>query len=110
MLSELEFHVLSYLSRAPGREGYGWRIRRWMLETLGLDVRYGTLYRTLAALHVRGWLDVRVGEADDKLAGGSRKYYRLNDAGAEALSAGEKQMSELVQRLQKSLPRVTPDT
>ncbi|HEY0699464.1 MAG TPA: PadR family transcriptional regulator [Micromonospora sp.] len=75
----LDLCVLALLAR---RESYGYQLAQ-ALEAAGIGpVRGGTLYPVLLRLQRFGMIDARWQEGE---AGPARKYYRLTDAGREAL-------------------------
>ncbi|MEM9595143.1 MAG: PadR family transcriptional regulator [Acidobacteriota bacterium] len=85
-LSPTDFHLLLALSR---RELYGYRLLQDMAEDSGGALRpdIGSLYRVLHRLQRRGWI-ADAGERSEVSAPGKpRRYYRITEAGADALSA-----------------------
>jgi DNA-binding PadR family transcriptional regulator len=90
----LGFVKLHILYHAGHRPVYG----LWLIEELarhGYELSAGTLYPTLHSLQEDGLLI-----SEKRVVGGKmRKYYRLTDAGAEALKRGRKKAIELLSEI-----------
>ena len=86
-LSNLEYHVLLSLA---GRALYGYAIKEAVAAESGgvLKPRAGSLYRVLARLMSRGFVDEVAARAHDEPHPGlERKYYALTARGRTALRA-----------------------
>ena len=80
MVSEdLEFHVLVYLALGDWRHGYA--VHRWIREHHGMEVALQSIYRVIARLHQRGFVELQETSFCNSLAGIPRKNYRLSYAG-----------------------------
>ncbi len=77
----LDLLILQTLSGGPL---HGYAIGRWIRERSEgvLDVEEGALYPALHRLEGRGWLSSEWGKTD---TGRRAKFYRLTEAGEEAL-------------------------
>ncbi len=74
---------------------YGVYIRRKIKQNSGKQWNYGTLYRKLDQLVIKGLLERREGEPMPEKGGRRKKYYKLTREGVNAL--------EEAYTLQKSL-------
>ena len=86
-LSNLEYHVLLALA---ARALYGYAIKEAVTDESGgtLTPRAGSLYRVLARMMSRGFVDEVAARAHDEPHPGlERKYYALTVRGREALRA-----------------------
>ncbi|MGD8322042.1 MAG: PadR family transcriptional regulator [Gemmatimonadota bacterium] len=102
-LPELAFNVLLALGDGP-RHGYA--IIQEIEERTGSQstVRSGTLYAVLQSLHGEGLLeDAPAPPGVD----GRRRYYRITDAGREAVAREAARLSALVRRAVEL--RLAPD-
>jgi len=87
------FLVLLVLNRDPAH-GYG--IKKAVAERSGgaVDLDAGGLYRLIARLEERGWVEPSE-PSDDPHADARRKYYALTDEGREVLAAEAQRVSAL---------------
>ena len=84
-LGELEQIILFALLRL-GDSAYGASVAGEILERTGQAVSPGAVYTTLERLEARGYVSSRFGEPTPERGGKRKKHYRLEAAGAEALS------------------------
>lgn len=85
-MSRLEYHLMLAMAEGPR---YGYAIKSAIEEESGgtLTPRAGSLYRVIARLMERGWVEeVEPREAVEPHPGRSRKYYGLTSDGRVALS------------------------
>lgn len=89
------FHVLLAIHQSP-LHGYG--IKKVVAEATdgAVDLDVGGLYRALARLEERGW--IQVVDAPDSEADSRRKYYALTEVGQEALGHEAARLMELSRR------------
>ncbi len=69
-----------------GEEAYGASIQREITARTGREVAVGALYTALQRLERRGWVLGRMGAPTPERGGRRKKHYRLQPAGARALS------------------------
>ena len=69
-----------------GEEAYGASIQREISARTGREVAAGALYTALQRLERRGWIHGWMGEPTPERGGRRKKHYRLQPAGARALS------------------------
>ncbi|MGW5434063.1 PadR family transcriptional regulator [Streptomyces sp. NPDC004059] len=99
VLSLLLLHLLAE------RESYGYEVVQ-RLQAVGFtDVLEGTVYPALARLEREGRLATRLVASS---SGPARKYYRLTDAGRDALTAGAATWARHVHRVDSVLSRPLP--
>jgi DNA-binding PadR family transcriptional regulator len=105
-LSSLEYHVLLALA---GRVLYGYAIKEAVAAESGgvLQPRAGSLYRVLARLMVRGFVQEAAPKAPaEPHPGLERKYYALTDQGRAALSAEASRQREAARLAERRLRHV----
>ena len=68
-----------------GNDAYGMEVRQEIAERTGRDVSIGALYRTLARLESKGYVSHSLGEPSGERGGRAKKYFRVEDAGRQAL-------------------------
>lgn len=83
-LGEFEEIVLLAVMRL-GPESYGVSIRREIEARTGRDVSLGAIYPTLDRLEGKGFVSSRPGDPTPERGGRSKRYFRLEPAGAGAL-------------------------
>lgn len=106
-LSPLELHILLIL--AP-EQLYGYAIKKGVEEQSQgvVSPEIGSLYRTLARLMERGWVEE---SRDPPGTGGPRrgkprKYYRITSEGLAAARAEMRRLKEVVQAAEDVFPEV----
>jgi PadR family transcriptional regulator PadR len=99
--SEQTFLILSALADQP-RHGYGLVTEVAAMTDGRVRLRAGTLYGALDRLVTQGLLAADRDEVDN---GRLRRYYRLTDAGAAAVSAEAERMTAAVRLAQERLDR-----
>ena len=81
------FEELVLLSVARLREAYGMPIRREIESRVGRAVTIGAVYSALDRLAKKGYVGLRdTSDAGEERRGRGRRYFRLEPAGATALS------------------------
>jgi len=80
-------------------DAYGATIRQKVEEALGKSVSIGAIYATLDRLERKGFVTSWQGEATAQRGGRSKRYFRVEGLGAQALEATERARAKL------SLPR-----
>jgi DNA-binding PadR family transcriptional regulator len=94
LLGELEQLVLLAVARL-GADGYGVTIRREIERRGGREVSVGAVYVTLERLEEKGLVASFLGEASPKRGGRARRHYRLETAGAEALTVARRRLEKM---------------
>ena len=76
-------------------EAYGMEAREEIGARTGRDVSIGALYRTLARLETKGYVSHAMGEPSGERGGRAKKYFRVEDAGREALERSRRALSTM---------------
>ncbi len=84
-LGEFEQVLLFALLRL-GDDAYGVTVRRDIEERTGRAVSSGAVYTAMERLEARGLVSSVVGEPTPQRGGKRKKYYRLEQRGAQALA------------------------
>ncbi len=97
-LNRLELHLLLALSN---RASYGYRLQQQVGDESGgaLTPDIGSLYRGLARLMERGWVDEveePAAERDTPSPGRRRRWYGLTPVGKEALAREVDRLAQVV--------------
>jgi DNA-binding PadR family transcriptional regulator len=104
-ISPLEYHVLLSLATAPQ---YGYAIKESVERESGgtLNPPAGSLYRVLARLMSRGWVDETEPEGERPPHPGlARRYYRLTAEGRAALAYETRRLREVAKLAEARLRR-----
>jgi DNA-binding PadR family transcriptional regulator len=104
-ISSLEYHVLLAMASGPR---YGYAIKERVEEESGgtLAPPAGSLYRVLARLMSRGWVDEVDAEADvPPHPGLARRYYALTGDGRAALADEARRLREVAKLAESRLRR-----
>lgn len=104
-LGEFEQMVLLALLRLRDN-AYGVTIRAEIERRAGREVSIAAVYTTLDRLEKKGLLSSRVGEPTAQRGGRSKRYFRLEPAGAEALAASYRSYKGMVAGLERQLERL----
>lgn len=94
-MNELEVHVLLALA---GGARYGYAVKSAIEDESDGVLRpgAGSLYRVLARLMARGWVEETAAPADaEPHPGRARRYYRLTAAGERAVAAESRRLGRL---------------
>lgn len=83
-LTKIEEILLWAIAELEG-DAYGFRIRRFVSDKLGLDYTYGNLYSALGRLDEKGYVFKRTGESAPARRGKVRVYYSLSEDGQQSL-------------------------
>jgi PadR family transcriptional regulator PadR len=78
-----------------GEESYGVIIKREIEERTGRDVSLGAIYPTLDRLEGRGYVISRKGEPTGERGGRSKRHFRLEESGMEALRRSREAISAM---------------
>jgi DNA-binding PadR family transcriptional regulator len=97
-LGEFEQIVLLAVVRL-GDDAYGVPIRREIEKRGGRNVTVGALYSTLDRLEAKGYVSSWFADPTAERGGRSRRYFRVEPAGAEALARAK----EMLQRMWKGV-------
>lgn len=94
ILGEFEQIVLLAVAQLDD-EGYGVTIRHEIEERAEREVSIGAVYATLSRLEEKGMLASWEGEPEARRGGRSRRHYRLEEAGVDALRAARGMMERM---------------
>jgi PadR family transcriptional regulator, regulatory protein PadR len=95
-LGELEQVLLFALVRL-GADAYGASIRREVEQQTGRSLSPGAIYTVMDRLELRGFVTSRLGDATPVRGGRRKKLYRLEPAGARALSGSYERLQRMAQ-------------
>jgi DNA-binding PadR family transcriptional regulator len=115
---ELRFLIMEALHRSQSGERHGWGIFTTLREEGGL-VPHTTVYRTLDALELDGFVVAREGAPSESRAGTTRRYFKLTDEAGKTeldrlgamLELSNKRLRQALQRLrgvEKTQPVAAP--
>ena len=93
-LGEFEQIVLLAVVRLA-ENAYGVPIRREIEKRAERKVSVGALYSTLDRLEAKGYLSSWFGEPTAERGGRSRRYFRVEPAGVEALAAAKEMLDRM---------------
>ncbi len=85
-LGEFE-HLLLLAVLRLGDEAYGVTMRREIEDRTGRPVTLGAIYPTMDRLEKKALVSSRMSEPTNERGGRSRRYFRIEPAGLEALTA-----------------------
>ena len=106
-LSPLEFHVLLILAPA---QLYGYAIKNGVEEQSqgAISPEIGSLYRALARLMERGWVEESKDPPDEEgpQRGKPRKYYCITSEGLAAAKAETRRLKAALQAAEDAFPEV----
>ena len=85
-LGEFE-HLLLLAVVRLGEGAYGVTMRREIEDSTGRPVTLGAIYPTMDRLEKKGMVSSRMSEPTKERGGRSRRYFRIEPAGLEALTA-----------------------
>ena len=83
-------------------DAYGVNIRNLIIEETGMDWTIGAIYVPLSRLSKWDYLETIIGDPTPERGGKRKKFYRLTDAGIEALS--------LIKKVNESMWSDIPET
>jgi DNA-binding PadR family transcriptional regulator len=85
-LGEFEYLLLLAVLRLD-EDAYGVTIRQEIEDRTGRPVSLGSIYPTMDRLEAKGFITSRMGEPTGERGGRSRRYFRLEPDGIEAVKA-----------------------
>jgi DNA-binding PadR family transcriptional regulator len=91
---ELELLVLLAVLRL-GKDAYGLNVRRELCAASGRDVAIGAVYSALDRMEQKGFLSSWLSEPTGERGGRSRRCFKLEEVGAEALARSLKTIDGL---------------
>lgn len=104
-LSHLEFHVLLVLAR---EQLYGYAIKKRVEEQSqgGVSPEIGSLYRSLARLMERGWVEVSQDPPveEEPHPGKPRRYFRITPGGSAAARAELRRLKAIFEAAGDAFP------
>jgi len=95
-LGEFEQLLLLAVMRL-GDEAYGAAMRREIEQRTGRSVSPGAIYPTMDRLEAKGYVSSYMGDATPERGGRSRRYFRLEPTGHEALRSAHAVFSSMWQ-------------
>jgi DNA-binding PadR family transcriptional regulator len=95
-LAEFEQVVLLALARIDG-DAYGMTIHDEIHSTTGRESSIPSVYVTLGRLEQKGYVSSYTGEPSGERGGRAKKYFRLEEAGTEALQRSRQLLDQLWQ-------------
>ena len=101
-LGEFEQLILLALVRL-GEDAYGVSMRREIEERTGRAISAGAIYTALERLGRRGFVTSRLGDPTPQRRGRPKKFYRLEPAGADALSRSYTAFTEMTKGIRPKL-------
>ncbi len=101
-LGELEQMLLWTVLRL-GDEAYGMAVRDELAQRAGREVARGAVYITLDRLVKKGYLASRLGETGPGRRGRAKRYFRVTDAGRQALKEARDALVSVWQGLDEAL-------
>ena len=100
-LGEFEQLLLFALVRL-GDDAYGMTVRREIESRTGRSVSSGAIYTAMERLEARGYVSSTTGDPTPRRGGKRKKYYRIEQAGAEALSRSYDALNEMARVLKQA--------
>jgi PadR family transcriptional regulator, regulatory protein PadR len=94
LLGSLEHIVLLAIVRL-GDDAYGMTVRREIEARTGRNGSIGAIYATLERLHDKGYISSFTGEPTTERGGRSRRHFRVEAAGSEALRASQEAIDRM---------------
>jgi DNA-binding PadR family transcriptional regulator len=107
-LGEFEQLLLFALLRL-GNDAYGVTLRREIESRTNRTVSAGAVYTAMERLESRGFVSSVVGEPTPQRGGKRKKYYRLEKAGAKALSRSYESLHEMARGVLPKLVEAASD-
>jgi DNA-binding PadR family transcriptional regulator len=104
-LGEFEQLLLFALLRL-GEDAYGVTLRREIETRTSRAVSAGAVYTAMERLEARGFVSSFIGAPTPQRGGKRKKYYRLEQAGARALTRSYKSLHEMAKGVLPDLARV----
>ena len=86
-LSQAELWILKSLQ--AGRQRYGLEIRNLIKRSFGRTISFSSLYPKLESLEQEGFIEAQEGEESLEGVGTKRRYFKITDAGRDALEQWE---------------------
>ena len=105
-LGEFEQLLLFALVRV-GDDAHGVALRQEIEQRTGREISAGAVYTAMDRLETRAFVSSRLGEPTAQRGGRRKKHYRLEPAGATALSKSYAALSEMAQGLGAKLASLT---
>jgi PadR family transcriptional regulator, regulatory protein PadR len=94
LLGSFEQLVLLAVARL-GENAYGMTVRQEIEARTGRDVTLGAVYATLDRLETKGYVTSHSGAASSARGGRAKRFFRLEGAGAQALSRSLQAVDEM---------------
>jgi DNA-binding PadR family transcriptional regulator len=101
---ELRFLIFEALKRSAQGERHGWGVFSTLRDEGGL-VPHTTVYRTLEALELEGFVEAREGAPSESYAGTTRRYFKLTLDGRKEMDRLGTLLEVANQRLTQALDR-----
>jgi len=107
-LGEFEQLLLFALLRL-GDDAHGVALRREIETRTSRVVSAGAVYTAMERLEARGYVASNIGEPTPQRGGKRKKHYRLEKAGARALSRSYRSLSEMARGVAPKLAQAASD-
>lgn len=107
-LGEFEILILFAIIRLKD-EAYGATIHREIEDRTGRSIAIGAVYTGLTRLQKNGYVQARVGDPTPQRGGRRKKYYRIQPAGARALSMSVQAHRQMTHGIERELDLVFSD-
>ena len=107
-LGEFEQLLLFALLRL-GDDAYGVTLRREIETRTSRVVSAGAVYTAMERLEARGFVSSAIGEPTPQRGGKRKKHYRLQQAGARALTRSYDSLHEMAKGVLPKLARAASD-
>ncbi|UCG85255.1 MAG: PadR family transcriptional regulator [Gemmatimonadota bacterium] len=107
-LGEFEILILFAIIRLKD-EAYGATIHREIEERTGRSIAIGAVYTGLARLQRNSHVEATVGNPTPQRGGRRKKYYRIQPAGAWALSMSVQAYRQMTEGIERELDLVFSD-
>jgi PadR family transcriptional regulator PadR len=107
-LGEFEQLLLFALLRV-GEDAYGLTLRREIETRTSRVVSAGAVYTAMERLEARGFVSSVIGEPTPQRGGKRKKHYRLEQAGARALTRSYDSLHEMARGVLPKLARAASD-
>ena len=104
-----EFEQLALLAALRLGEGaHGAAIQEELERTAGREASISAIYITLTRMESKGWIETWLGAPDEVRGGKARRFYRVREAGVQALNASRSRLLAMWDGVEDALDLPTP--